>query len=89
MLKYLLLLFPLMAFAQEKPLSLEDATKLFWHCDYATTQSMLGLSEAAGCSVAYEKVKKEKFGGDYQKFMDWWKANKAAEHAKIAAQKNG
>jgi hypothetical protein len=74
--------------AEEKSLTLKDAIELYWQCDYAATQTIIGIEEAAACSFAFEKIKKEKFGGDFSKFMEWWKVNKATEYAKII-KKNG
>jgi hypothetical protein len=54
--------------------------KDFWDCDYASTQALISQGEAAHCSAVFEKIKADKFGGDFSKFMTWWKANKAAQY---------
>ena len=59
-----------------------ELEKVYWDCDYASITAMLSADDAAVCGTAFEKLKKEKFGGDFSKFMEWWKANKAAEYAK-------
>jgi hypothetical protein len=57
-----------------------DVEKIWWDCDYASTQAMAGQSEAALCSLAFEKLKADKFKGDFTAFMTWWKANKEREY---------
>lgn len=57
--------------------ALEEA---FWDCDFASTQTLVGQGEAAVCSSVFEKLKTDKFNGDFSKFMVWWKANKDAQY---------
>ena len=75
--KYLisLLFFPMVAFSQDKALE-----KLFWMCDYISTKRVMDFSEAVSCSNVFERIKKEKFNGNYSAFMTWWKENKDTEH---------
>ena len=58
-----------------------DLEKAYWDCDFATTQTMLGGDEAMYCSQIFEKLKADKFGGDFDKFMAYWRENKKREHA--------
>jgi len=79
--KYLiaLLFLPIVAFSQENLLS-KDLEKLFWMCDYISTRQVMDFNEAVACSSVFEKLIKERFNGDFSKFMVWWKANKDTEH---------
>lgn len=52
-----------------------------WDCDYMATVNMLDFGEAAICSAAFERIKAEKFGGDFNKMLAWWKENKTKQHA--------
>lgn len=54
--------------------------KMYWDCDYMTTQTLVDAGGAATCSEVFEKLKAEKFKGDFSKFMEWWNKNKGAEH---------
>lgn len=53
--------------------------ELYWDCDYASTQTLIGGSEAAVCSAAYEKFRAERFKS-FDEFMKYWQENKAREH---------
>jgi hypothetical protein len=57
-----------------------DLERAYWDCDYASTVAFMGPDEAAYCSAVFEKLKAEKFGGDFTKFMAWWRANKGVQH---------
>ena len=73
---------PLPAQAEEAPLAkLEDA---FWACDYVATTQGIQATPAATCRYVTEQLKQVKFGGSFQQFLDWWRANKAAEHRRMA-----
>jgi hypothetical protein len=91
MIKYIIFLTLVMqsviAIAGDNVLSkigIEQLDDAWWHCDYASTQSMVSPGDAASCSEIFEELKTRKFGGDFSEFMKWWKANKSAEHAKVA-----
>lgn len=62
--------------ASESKLTLPEAEKIFWVCDKASSEDALDPGSAAECSVAYEIVLRDKFQGDFSKFLVWWKANK-------------
>ncbi len=64
-----------------------DLERHYWDCNYAATQSMLDTVDAEFCSRVYERLKAEKFNGDYQKFMKWWADNKTRENAARAKKK--
>jgi len=64
----------------------DELETAYWDCDYAATQGALGFGDATTCSQVFEALKKEKFGGDFKKFMEWWKDNKEVEHSKRLAK---
>ncbi len=60
--------------------------KTYWDCDYAANRTIVDPSDAEFCGHAFERLKAEKFNGDFQKLLEWWKVNKAREHA-VRAEK--
>jgi hypothetical protein len=56
----------------------------FWACDYVATTQGIQATPAATCRYVTEQLKQVKFGGSFQQFLDWWRANKAAEHRRMA-----
>ena len=57
---------------------------LFWQCDYAITTRPVALSEGAVCAEITQAVRDERFGGDFNTMLEWWQANKQAEHTQLA-----
>lgn len=55
--------------AQSTPV--EEAVRIFWQCDLASTKTILDSQSAAICSLAFETVKSKKFNGDFNKFIEW------------------
>jgi len=62
-----------------------DLEKAFWICDYAATTGSIATPDAALCHAVYDRLKAEKFGGDFERLLAWWRANKVAEHRKLDA----
>lgn len=56
-----------------------EVEKSFWDCEFAATQGAIDLDEAAACNVIYEHLKTDKFLGDFERFLVWWKENKNRE----------
>jgi hypothetical protein len=65
-------------------LPMDKLETLYWDCDYMSSVALLDSTDAAICSAVFERMKAEKFGGDFNKFMQWWKPLKDKEHAKRA-----
>src|SRR4029453_3596020 len=40
----------------------------------ARAERLLGIDEAASCSVIYEKLLEVGFGGDFKRLLAWWHA---------------
>lgn len=59
--------------------------KVFWHCDYTASRVGVDTGTALACASVFEEVKKEKFGGDFEALLAWWRENKLAEHRALEA----
>jgi hypothetical protein len=57
----------------------------FWLCDYSSSRVALDMGTAVACSSIYEELKAEKFNGDFEAMLAWWRENKPAEHGAIEA----
>ena len=60
-----------------------DLEQLFWICDHAATTRMVDASERAVCGAVAEQLKMEKFGGDFEKMLNWWRKNKVVQHQNL------
>jgi hypothetical protein len=63
--------------------SLADLENTFWVCDYVASTEGVVAALRATCRYVTEEVKRQKFDGDFNQFLQWWRDNKAAEHARI------
>ena len=57
----------------------------FWRCDAAAAQTRLDIATVQICSQVTERLRTLRFGGDLDAMLAWWHANKAAQHAALAA----
>ena len=48
----------------------------FWACDRATATLPYDRDTAITCSVVYEKLKAQKFNGDFCQLLAWWRQSK-------------
>jgi hypothetical protein len=46
----------------------------YLRCEQAATERLLGIDDAASCSVIYEKLLKVGFDGDFKRLLAWWQA---------------
>lgn len=60
-------------------MSSAEVEKAYWDCEFTATQGPIDLDGAAACSEIYEYLKKDKFLGDFDRFLVWWKENKGRE----------
>ena len=67
-------------FASVRDIDLED---LFWRCDYAATVEVVAADERALCTAVAEQLRQERFGGDFERMLNWWQVNKAIQHQKL------
>ena len=42
-------------------------------CERSAMRGRLDPGEAAGCSIAFEELKKRAFGGDFESLLKWWR----------------
>ncbi len=71
--------------AQANPLPAlsDDALEArFWACDVASTHTVLSAAEGAQCVRWQDELKQRRFGGDFARLLDWWRAHKAEQHAR-------
>ena len=54
-----------------------------WVCDYIGTTRGTEGSYGVTCGANFEELKQAKFGGDFEALLQWWRANKAAQHAAL------
>jgi len=56
-----------------------DQLKLaYLECDWRASDALLDLSEAVYCSSIQEVLKQRGFGGDFDRMLAWWRAEKTA-----------
>ncbi|SFB77870.1 hypothetical protein SAMN05216344_10351 [Polaromonas sp. OV174] len=65
-------------------LRLAELEKAFWICDYATTIDLIDRGTAMACSSLFEALKQNKFDGDFNTMLAWWRQHKEAEHLALA-----
>lgn len=63
----------------------EALERAFWRCDHAATQGLLDSAAAMDCSVVFETLKAQRFGGDFGAMLAWWRERKDGEHLALAA----
>ena len=68
------------------PRGLAALEEVFWACDYIGTTQGVAEAPVQLCVEATQTLEHEKFGGDFDAMVEWWRRNKPAEHAKVAAQ---
>ncbi|HSQ05615.1 MAG TPA: hypothetical protein VLN59_16360 [Burkholderiales bacterium] len=65
--------------------ALADLEDAFWLCDYTATTHGSARNDITLCTAVYDVVKERKFGGDFDKLLDWWRENKITRHKALAA----
>jgi hypothetical protein len=60
-----------------------DLEELFWLCDYAATNGRVDATDRAACGAVTDELKLERFGGDSEQLLQWWRANKTVRHQQI------
>ena len=69
--------------AQGSAAKIAELEKGFWVCDYLGTTRGTEGSHGVECGANYEELKQAKFGGDFDALVQWWRVNKAAQHAAL------
>jgi hypothetical protein len=60
-----------------------ELEEVFWLCDYAASTGMVDAAERAVCSAVTDRLKAERFGGDFEQMLRWWQANKFVRHQQL------
>lgn len=50
----------------------------YLRCERAATERLLGMGDAADCSLVYEELLRLGFGGDFRRLLAWWQAERLA-----------
>jgi len=64
-------------------MSVDQLEKTFWVCDHAATMGGVSATPASFCAVVTAELKKQKFDGDFEGLLTWWRLNKVAEYQKL------
>ncbi|VTU20400.1 hypothetical protein [Variovorax sp. RA8] len=56
--------------------SVEALQRTYLECDRVATHTLLDLGSAAHCSIVGEELKHRVFGGDFERLIAWWRANR-------------
>lgn len=51
--------------------------ELFRQCTDAAGDTLLDLGSAAACSIGYEALLRQGFGGNFQALMAWWRSERS------------
>lgn len=62
-----------------------DREQAFWECDYVGTTYGVSAAPVDFCSDATSALMQQKFGGEFGRMLEWWRQNKAAQHARLEA----
>jgi len=60
-----------------------ELEKTFWICDHAATKAVVDVNQAVVCGAITDELRREKFDGDFEKLLIWWRLNRAVEHQKL------
>jgi hypothetical protein len=58
--------------------SVEQLKRAYLECDRHATSRLLAMGDAAQCSTIHELLKARVFGGDFERMLAWWKAERVA-----------
>jgi hypothetical protein len=60
-----------------------DLEQLFWFCDHAAATRMIAIQERVLCDEVAAQLKAERFGGDLEQMLNWWRTNKVVQHRRL------
>ena len=72
---------PSLAFSQSEDTS--ELETVFWTCDYAAAKHGVDGNTAILCQVATDELKMKRFGGSFERMLEWWNANKAEQYTAL------
>jgi hypothetical protein len=50
----------------------------YLRCERAASERLLGMGDAADCSLVYEELLRVGFGRDFRRLLAWWHAERLA-----------
>ena len=68
--------------------SAEDLERAFWICDYVASTRGMQFVSLDLCAAITDFIKTEKFGGDYDEMIEWWREQKPAQHRKLELEES-
>jgi len=68
--------------------SAEEVERAFWICDYVASTRGMQFVSLDLCEAITDLIKTEKFGGDYDEMVEWWRERKPAEHLKLELEES-
>ena len=63
--------------------SAEAIERAFWICDYVASTRGMQFVSLDLCAAVTELIQTERFGGDYDEMLEWWRERKPAEYLKL------
>lgn len=72
--------------AAAQPLAFDDLDdaaieRAFWQCDVQSMRIALEPGDGILCERLTDALKQRRFGGDFTRFLAWWRERKAVEYA--------
>jgi hypothetical protein len=64
----------------------EELERAFWRCDLAASTGAVDPIQAAVCSAVTEELRKRKFGGDFERMLQWWQESRLAGYQKLEVE---
>ena len=68
--------------------SAEEIERAFWICDYVASTRGMQFVSLDLCAAITDLIKTEKFGGDYEEMVEWWREQKPAQHRKLELEES-
>ena len=66
----------------------EQLERAFWVCDYVASTHGMQFVSMDLCAAVTDLIKMEKFGGDYDEMVRWWREQKPAEHLRLSLEES-
>lgn len=63
---------------------LDELEKAFWACDYGATISLVDFYSAIACSQFTEALRQQKFDGNFDAMLVWWRQHKDAKYQELS-----
>lgn len=60
-------------------LNMKQLEDLYWQCDSQYMRGLIAPDDMLPCIGVYEEFKQRRFGGDFDRFLEYWRANRLRE----------